>query len=219
MVFFSSTLFSDYLYKDEVTSNPNFKKEIEILGSELYQKTGISVKLILLKKLPKNVHIAQYEKEIVKGFKQPTVVLTFSQLDQRVDILASPHSLYKYFDKKQILSPVASWLQSFFMAVFFANSWDEFKTTASDYGGTIIPLLAQKSKPKDEISKYSTAMFNGYADLVEQIASAKNVKLEHSVGNANKSTLMFLKIVFYGVIIYAILLTIRRKLRKDKRDD
>jgi len=208
---FFTSLHAEYLYKDEITGNQKFRDDINTLGQELYEKTGIAVKVILIKKLPKGMHIAEYEKEIAKNFTEPTVLLTFSELDQKVDILAKPHSLYQYFDKKQILSPVASWLQAFFMGVFFTHSWEEFKETASDYGGTIIPILAQKAKAPQMTAKYSAAVFNGYADIVSQIAKAKGVKLEHDVGDANQKSILVVKVLFYGFILYAIVLYLRRK--------
>ena len=219
LFFFSSILQADYLYKDEITHNKKLKEEINLLGDELYKATGISVRLIMIKKLPKNTTIVEYEKEIMKNFDTPTVLLTFSREDKKVDILASNHSLYKYFDKKQILSPVASIVQSFFMAVFFTHSWDEFKTTLNDYGGSIIPLLAQKAKKEnDKIKKYSAAMFNGYADLVSQIAASKGVKLKDDVGNSNKYAIYAVKLFFYGFILYAIFRYIKLQFRRKKDD-
>ena len=147
------------------------------------------------------------------------MLLTFSKLDQKVDILAKPHDLYNLFDKKQILSPVASWLQSFFMAVFFTHSFDEFKKTANDYGGTIIPILAQKTKKPQEVQKYETAMFNGYADIVSQIAKNKGVELKHNVSDANKNVLFAVKVFFYGFILYAIFMYIKARFRRKKTND
>ena len=211
LILLASILQANYLYKDEITANKKFKEDVELLGKELHDKTGIAVRLIMLKKLPKGMSITEYEKEVVSHFDEPTVLLTFSELDQQVDILARPKSLYQYFDKKQILSPVASYVQSLFMAIFFSHSWEEFKETVSDYGGTIIPLLAQKSKKGEEAQKYATAMFNGYADLVGQIAEAKGVKLEHAVGNSNQNAILVIKVLFYGFILYAIILYFKRK--------
>jgi len=210
-ILLTSVLHANYLYKDEITANKKFKEDVEILGKELYDKTGIAVRLIMLKKLPKGMSIVEYEKKVASNFDEPTVLLTFSELDQKVDILAKPHSLYQYFDKKQILSPVASYVQSLFMALFFSHSWKEFKETLSDYGGTIIPILAQKSKKGEEAQKYATAMFNGYADIIGQIAESKGVKLEHAVGNTNQNAILFIKILFYGFILYAIILYLKRK--------
>ena len=223
LIFFvslSTTVNANYLYKDEITNNKRFAQDIETLGKELFDKTGIAVRLVILKKLPNGVKIADYERELVKEFTEPTILLTFSAEDHKVDILAKPHSLYQYFDKKQILSPVASFTQALFMATFFTHSWKEFKATASDYGGTIIPLLAQKSKkPGEAEKKYAGALFNGYADIVDQIAKTKGVKLEHGIDNTNQKTLFVIKVFFYGFIIYAIFLFFRKKLTKREKTD
>jgi hypothetical protein len=220
-LFLVSSLHARFIVKDEITANPTFENDIEVMGQELYDKTGIAVKLLMIKKLPKGKSIAEYEKEVVKNFSEPTILLTFSELDQKVDIIANPHELYQLFDKKQILSPVASWLQSFFLAVFFSHSWDEFKETSSNYGGTIIPILAQKAKEPQKVSKYSAALFNGYADIVDQVAKSKGVELEHGVSDTNKNSLFFVKLFFYGFILYAIFLYLKRKiaLRRQKKND
>ncbi len=218
---FTTQLFSNYLYKDEITANKKFADDIELLGEDLYSKTGIGVYVVMIKKLPKGMSIVDYEKKIMQNLPKPAVLLAFSELDQQVDILAKPKSLYQLFDKKQILSPVASYVQSLFMAIFFTHSWEEFKETVSDYGGTIIPLLAQKAKKGEEAQKYSVAIFNGYADIVGQIADAKKVKLDHEVGNANQNAILVVKVLFYGFILYAIFLYIKRKisLRRQRKDD
>ncbi len=213
-VIFTSNLYAEYLYKDEVIGNKKLDESIETLGKELFDKTGIAVRLVVLEKLPNGETIAEYEKKLADKFDTPTVLLTFSKEDHKVDILAKPHSLYKYFDKKQILSPVASFSQAFFMALFFTHSWKEFKETATDYGGTIIPLLAQKSKkPGEAEKKYAGALFNGYADVVDQIAKAKGVKLEHAVSDDNKNTLFFIKLIFYGSILYFLFIYFRKKFK------
>jgi hypothetical protein len=138
----------------------------------------------------------------------------------KVDILASDPSLYEYFDKKQVLSPVASPVQAFLMALFYSSSFDSFKEIASSSGGTILPLLAQKAKENEQKGKYSGSMFNGYVDIAEQIAQSKGIVLEHAVGNANKNSIFVVKLLFYGMIIYGIFLYLKRKLylRRQKND-
>lgn len=219
-LFFNSSLVAQYLYKDELIFNPAFDAEIQKLGSELYQKTGISLRLVMLKKLPDSKNIVEYEKELLKEFNSPTILLTFSEIDTKVDILANETSLYNYFDKKQILSPVASPVQAFIIALFYSNSFASFKETLSSYGGTIIPLLAQKAKDGELLGKYSGSMFNGYADIAEQVAASKGVVLENGVGNANQQSIFFVKVLFYGFILYGIFLYIKRKLylRKQKNE-
>jgi len=203
---FNTSLIAEYLYKDEVIFNPAFNAEIEKLGSELYQKTGISLKLMMLKELPNGMSIVEYEKEVMKDFSEPTILLTFSEMNSKVDILASEPSLYEYFNKKQILSPISSPVQAFIIAVLSLD----FSDMTS--GGTILPLLAQKAKKGEILGKYSGSMFNGYADIAEQIADSKDVVLENAVGNANKTSIMIVKVLFYGFILYGIVLYIKRKL-------
>jgi len=211
-LFFNASLSAQYLYKDELIFNPAFNAEVEKLGLELYEKTGISLRLVMLKELPNKMNIVEYEKELMKDFSSSTILLTFSEMDSKVDILANPPSLYEYFDKKQILSPVASPVQAFTMALFYSDGFDSFKEIASSHGGTIIPLLAQKAKAGEVLGKYSGSMFNGYADIAEQIASSKGVVLENAVGNANQNSIFAVKVLFYGFIVYGIFLYIKRKL-------
>jgi hypothetical protein len=210
-IFFQSQLIAEYLYKDEVIHNPSFQADVEKLGKELYEKTGISLRLMMLKELPKGSSIIEYEKEVMKDFSSPTILLTFSEMDSKVSILASDSSLYDYFDKQQVLSPVASFVQAFVMALFYSDSIESFKETAGDYGGTIIPLLAGKAKKGEVLGKYSGAMFNGYADIAEQIAASKGVVLENAVGNANQISILVLKIIFYGTILFALIVYIKKK--------
>ncbi|MDQ1268376.1 MAG: hypothetical protein QG560_1019, partial [Campylobacterota bacterium] len=88
------------------------------------------------------------------------------------------------------------------------------------HGGTIIPLLAQKAKEGEVLGKYSGSMFNGYADIAEQIAASKGVVLENAVGSANQNSIILVKVLFYGFILYGIFMYIKRKiyLRREKNE-
>ncbi len=213
-LFFQTTLVAEYLYKDEVIFNPKFNESVETLGTELYQKTGIHLRLLMLKELPKDKNIVTYEKELIQNFSEPTILLTFSEMDSKVDILANPTSLYEYFDKKQVLSPISSPVQAFIIALLNAD----FSDMSS--GGTILPLLAQKAKKGEVLGKYSGSMFNGYADIAEQIAASKGVELENAVGSANQTSILIVKIIFYGIILIGIYMYIKRKLymRRQERE-
>lgn len=213
-LFFNTSLFANYLYKDELIFNPAFNVEVEKLGLELHQKTGISLRLVMLKELPQKMNIVEYEKELMKAFSEPTILLTFSEMDSKVDIYANQTSLYEYFDKKQVLSPVSSSVQAFVVALLNMD----FSDMSS--GGTILPLLAQKAKEGELLGKYSGSMFNGYADIAEQIAASKGVVLENAVGNANQISILIVKVLFYAIVVYGIFLYIKRKLylRRQKNE-
>jgi len=212
-ILFQTTLVAQYLYKDEVLSNLEFRDEINTLGAELYEKTGIALRIIMIKKLPVGVSIVEYEKEIMKDFNEPTILLSFSELDTQVDILASDASLYEYFDKKQILSPVSSPVQAFIISIINAKDFDSFVEGLSNYGGTILPILSLRNKESEsDEGKFSAGMYNGYTDIAEQIADSKNVELVNAAGNTNKYTLFVVKILFYSIVLYATFMYIRKKL-------
>ena len=219
ITFFQTQLFAEYLYKDEIIHNPKFAKEIETIGSELYKKTGISLRLMMLREIPNGMNIVKYEKEILSQFKEPTILMTFSEMNKEVDILTNDSSLYKYFDKEQVLSPVASKVQAFLMAVMYAKDWEDFKKIMTHSNGTILPLLGTKTKKHEILGKYSGAMFNGYIDVAQQIAKAKDVELEHAYGDINQETLFFVKLFFYGFVLYATIMYIRRQIYKRKHKD
>jgi len=209
-IFFQTQLVAEYLYKDEVIKRPAFTEQVEKLGSELYAKTGINLRLLMLKKLPDGMNMTEYEKELIKEFSEPTILLTFAELDTEIDIYVSDKSLYEYFDRRQVLSPSASAVQAFVMALAHANSWEMFNDLRTNYGGSILPLLGGKAKDEQIVGKYAASMFNGYIDLSQQISKAKGVTLENDPGNTNQETLLYVKIFFYGFVLYAIVMFIRR---------
>jgi len=218
-IIFQTQLFAEYLYKDEVIHNSKFTEEVEALGSELYAKTGIALRLVMLREIPNDKDILTYEKELLKNFHEPTILLTFSEMNKQVDILANDDSLYKYFNKKQVLSPVTSNVQAFLMGIMYAKSWDDFKEIMSNTGGTILPLLGGKAKKGEVLGKYSASLFNGYLDIAQQIAKSKNITLEHGFGDSNQTTLLIIKLLFYTGILYAIIMYIRRIIYKRRHKD
>lgn len=217
---FHTTLFAQYLYKDEVVQKSEFSENVESLGEELFQKTGIAIKLIMIRELPHDTEIQKYQENILKEFKEPTILITFAELNSQIDISVNDPSLYKYFDKRQVLSPVASTAQALMMAVFFAESLDDFLELATHTGGTILPLLGAKAKDGEIAGKYAAAMFNGYLDIARQIAKHKEVELSVGTGEGSKNVLMSIKVIFYGVILMALVMYIRKKLyeRRMKRE-
>ena len=211
-IFFQTQLTAEYLYKDDVIHRPAFTEQVETLGSELFTKTGISLRLVMLKELPADIKIVEYEKTLLENFTEPTIVLTFAELNSEVDIQVNDNSLYKYFNRKQVLSPVASPVQAFIMALVYADSWEHFNDLRTNYGGSILPLIAGKAKNEQIVGKYAGSMFNGYIDIAQQISASKGVVLENDPGHANQTALFWVKFVFYGFVIYGIVMYIKRVL-------
>ncbi|MDD3324447.1 MAG: TPM domain-containing protein [Sulfurospirillaceae bacterium] len=130
---------------------------------------------LIAKKNGGSQDIVAFEKEFGKTVQEPFVLLTLFLDEKKVDIYRSS-SLEKAFDKDAILSPFP-------------------------WRGTIIPLLTGK---KENVS-VSAAMLNGYADIAEQIADFKGVKLQSSIGNTNKTTIFFVKIAVYGFLLFVLI--------------
>lgn len=217
-LFFTTNLFAEYLYKDEVVINPLFSDQVNKLGTEVFEKTGIHVYMIMLRELEDNQTIADAEVAIAKKLEEPFVLLTFVEMEKKVDILARPTSLYEDFPKKQILSPSASYFGGFVNAIIFSRSITDAWELISNAGGTILPILGQRAKGEDIKSKYSVAMYNGYSELVEQIAKTHNVKLENAAGNTNKNVLLVLELIFFATIIFGIIKYFVGRRRRHKRE-
>lgn len=217
-ILFSLSLHAEYLYKDDVVKNPQFSEQINAIGAELKAKTGISLYLVMVRDTEENQSIADFEKQLAVELKEPAVIMTFIELKQKVDILARPVSLYEYFNKSQVLSPNATFMGSLVSAVMFARSFDEASELISNRGGTILPILAERAKGAEIVSKYSVAMFNGYSDVAEQIAADHNVTLSSSAGSGSKNFIDILRVIFYGIILFAILKYLRGKFFRKKED-
>ena len=219
IVFFQNILLADeYLYKDEVINNPDFRVNVNRLGKELYQSTGIKLRLVSIKEFKGYSNILEYENDLLKKFKEPSIFLIFAELNKKIDICTNDLSLYEYFDKEQVLSPAASPLQALAVALTGSKDFSSFIANITNYGGTILPLIGLKAKD-ETLGKYSAALYNGYTDIAEQIADSKNVELPSAAGNANKNFIFTLKLFFYGFIIFAILQYLRRTIYKRRHPD
>lgn len=211
-----SPLYAEFLYKDEVVKNPNFTNQIETIGAELKAKTGVSLYLVMVRDLEENQSISDFEKRISAETNDSAVIMTFVELKKEVDILARPASLYKDFNKAQILSPNATFIGAVVSTVMFARSIDEAKELLSNSGGTILPILAERAKGDDIVKKYSVGMYNGYADTAEQIAASRGQTLTTSAGTGSQTFIDILRVIFYGMILYAVSMYVWKRFYKKR---
>ena len=204
LAFFSSSLFAEYLYVDDVVQKDSFSETIEAIGQELHEKTGVSLYLVMVRDLDENQSVAEYAMSIAKEMPQPAVVVAFAELPKQVQIVATPESMYTRFDRGMILSPNASFIGAVISSLMFAKSFDDVKEEMSNYGGVVLPVLAERAKGKDVVEKYAVAMFGGYSETAEEIAASYDVTLEHAAGNGNQIGIDVIRYIFYGTILYAI---------------
>ncbi len=196
IVCFTLTLHAEFIVVDEVVKIPSFAEQVEPMGKELSQKSGINVYMSLSKALENNQSIIMYQKELIKQLQEPAILLSFVEQDKQIQIYAEDKSLYKLFDKEQIMDPLAIW-------PFF--------------NGAIIPILGAKSTGVPEHEKYAVAMFNGYAEICEQIAATKGVVLDTAVGNTNKNIYKILiSLVF--IVSFITVIKLANDYRKRKKN-
>lgn len=77
----------------------------------------------------------------------------------------------------------------------------------------VIPLLASKDK-NTLFSKVSASMLNGYSAIADNLAEAKNVKLENNIGNEGKVSSTIWRILMYTLVVSGLLLYTYIVLRK-----
>lgn len=217
----TTSLNAQYLYQDEVIKNPDFTTEINKVGSELFEKTGVSLYLIAKRTLENNQSISDYEKEILDELKEPAILLTFVELESEVDVIARPTSLYEDFDRRQVLSPYISLASKIMTTILFARSIDDAKEIISTPNGVMLPILGERAKGKDIVSKYSVATYQGYTDIAEQIAKKNGVILENAPGSTNSTLITLLKYLFYVMILYGLyryFMILKRKKSESNND-
>jgi len=177
----------DYIVKDEFINIKYLHTKIDEIGSELYAKSGISLYLLAVKST-NGTPLVKYEIEVSKNLKIPFVLLSMTLDEKKIDILVS-HEVDKTFDRDQVLSPYP-------------------------WSGTVVPILTSKIKG-DPTDKYASALLNGYADIADQIADYYDIELKSSIGNANKNTINFFRVIFYSIIFFALSYYIYRRFIKN----
>jgi len=198
ILFFSNPLLAKFIVIDEVVKVDGFNEQIEPMGAELLEKTGIHLYLSLIKETDNNQSIIEYQQDLIKRLPEPAVLFSFVENSKQVQIYAEDKSLYKLFDREQIMDPLAIW-------PFF--------------NGRVIPIIGAKApKEIEDKDKYAVAMFNGYAEISEQIAASKNVMLSTSVGDTNKTFYKVLITILFSISFITVLKLARDAYRRKNKD-
>ncbi len=167
---FATILNANSLVIDNAILTEKTVAKIEEIGSEVQKELNISIYISVINKLPE-ISIVEYEENLAKNLKEPFILLAFSKIDKKVDIINS-ESLNSLFNKDSILS---------------------------DF---IIPILVSKSE--DENQKISAALLNGYAEIADQLAQTKNIKLNSSIGSEGRISHKIVQYFFYSLIFIFI---------------
>jgi uncharacterized membrane protein YgcG len=117
MVFFVNVANASVIYTNDGVISQKVSDKLEEMGSELFEKSGISVYVAAPKSL-EGQSIQEYEEKVANSLNSPYVLFTLAKSEQQVDIIYS-ESLEGKFDKEKTLSPFP-------------------------WSGTVIPLLSVK---------------------------------------------------------------------------
>jgi hypothetical protein len=69
----------------------------------------------------------------------------------------------------------------------------------------IIPILAAQDKNALD-TKYSAAVLNGVAEIADEIAASKNIKLDSSIGSESRNFMQGLRALFYGIVFVSLVI-------------
>ncbi len=166
---------------------PKEVEKLEEMGSELYEKTGLPVFVAAVAELNATKPVDLLEK--IKREHSEYILLYFSLKPTAVNIFASEDAK-KLIDIEQILSPLP-------------------------WRGTIKPIMSPAFS-KDQNAKNEVAIFNGYADIVDQAAASKGVKLDSSIGSGSKDSFKVIRWIFYGILLFFLIQYIYTKVRKPR---
>lgn len=196
ILFFSQALQAQYIVIDEVVKRKAFNEQIEPMAEELSAKTGINLYLSLVKDTENNQSIIEYQQALIKTLKEPAVLFSFVENSKQVQIYAEDKSLYSLFDREEIMNPLAIW-------PFF--------------NGRVIPIIGAKApKEIEDKDKYAVAMYNGFAEISEQIAASKNIELSTAVGDTNKNVYKFIISGLFLVSLITVLKLARDAYRRKR---
>jgi len=184
---------SKFILKGKESLDPRTIEKIDIMGNELFVKTGVNVYIYATHRYAdrtfsdtesKIEFIKSFEGNLLQTLKDPYVLLTVSLQDKHVNMLLSD-TLKDSVDRDTILS------------------------------GYIIPLLASHDKNSPE-AKMSAGLLNGYSAVVESIAEAKGVQVDSIIQGGGRTFALIWKIVMYLIVVGGLVVYFYA-LWKDKR--
>lgn len=187
---------ADYFFIDDVIKVKEFDIKIQKIGDELRQKTGWNLYMLAVDTIGEQ-KLIDFQKEHSEHFVEPYAVLALTLKQGKVE----QGKLDKRTGKVGIYGSVG-----------FREKID----TNNILRNTLYPLLGAKVKT-DPRNKYIQVLYNGYADIAEDIADSFDVDLESSAGNTNRIVINILRFFFYAMIIGAFGIFAYQKYYKRER--
>lgn len=168
-------LFASYTFEGDKLINERTMKKMEEMGTELFQKTGVSTVVVAKEHLSKEEFL-EIKNRYINSLQSPYVLWIFSKT---------------YMDKDNI------GINQMFHSKDLDGKFDQ-DSLFSPFGGTFTKVLTLHSKTDTT----SAAFLNGFADLTDMIAASYGFELNSSIGNTNRNIVDFTRLIFYGTILF-----------------
>lgn len=181
---------AQYFYEDEVIIVKEFDEKIQKIGDELKTKTSWNLYMVAVEDIG-DQRLVDFQKKYHRSFKKPFVVLALSLKQGPVE----PGKMDKRMGR---------------VGIYGSEGFEDKLDKENILRSTLYPLLGAKVK-SDPRNKYITVLFNGYAEIAEQIADSFGVSLETSAGNTNRTVINIIKFAFYAMILGAIVIFLYQK--------
>lgn len=190
-----SCLHADYFFIDNVIQVKEFNQKIQDIGVELERKTSWNLYMLAMNDIGEQ-KLLEYQKRHDASFKKPYIALIFAVKQGSVE--------QGKLDKR-----------SGKIGIYGSEGYLDKIDKEGILRSTIYPLLGAKVK-SDPRNKYITALYNGYAEIADQIADSYDVTLESIPVDANRISINILRTIFYGIIFGAFAIYFYRKYFKKR---
>lgn len=181
LLFFIPTLNAStnkYILNDDGLIDQRASGKIYEIGNELEIKTGVNVYIHLQNSYRIDEKLPMKEKfEIIRTYEKNII--------------------------KQLQAPYVIVLMELELPHMNLVTSDDLKNIVDEddiLDNYIIPVVASKDK-NQLLSKVSAALLNGYAQVGDDIATSRNIKLESSIGSDGTTFSAFWKVFMYFIII------------------
>lgn len=188
---------ADYFFIDNVIQVKEFNQKIQDIGTELEKKTSWNLYMLAMDDIGEQKLIA-YQKAHEASFKRPYIALIFAVKQGSVE--------QGKLDKR-----------SGKVGIYGSEGFLEKIDKEDILRNTLYPLLGAKVK-SDPRNKYITALYNGYAEIADQVAESYDASLESIPVDANRISINVLRTIFYAIILGAFAVYFYRRYLK-KRDN
>ena len=190
---FTTSIQADYTYQGDGYIGDKALKKLEEMGTELFQKTGVSTVIVAKEHLDQKQFL-EIKDSYLKELKNPYVLWIFSK---------------KYMDRENI------GINQLFSSPDMKDKYDE-DSMFSPFGGTFSKILTVHKSKSDPTA---AAFLNGYADLTDMIAKSYGITLESSIGSETKTTINIVRVIFYLIIAFFLLWFLQVKFSKGKKSE